>query len=306
MKHTILNTGFNTRNITGMLIKTFLFTGLTGLLITACSKKHTTPAPIDPTKNDSTHCTSCQLTAIKIQDSNYVQKISWNAKQDPERIFEYLKDQLLAYDSCVYVNGRLAKVQHYVMNPLQKNFIYESYTVFTWDGNGNLTGKTSFDAETNKQEETEAYQYDAKNRLTNIKENWLKNNNPLESVLTWSDQNNVTYAGISYGGTKAGYQQVSVFDGNNTPYTHPLLAFILEAGPSPESLSRNNVLNSKEVAYLTINNKADSIVKTNTYSYTYNDAKLPIRTVLTSTSKSSTSSTQPVTLTFTYEYRNKQ
>jgi hypothetical protein len=190
------------------------------------------------------------------------------------------------------------------MNPFQKNFIYESYTVFTWDGSGNLAGKTSFDAGTNKQEETEAYQYD--DRLNYVKNSWLKNNNPLESVLTWNDQNNLTNIAISYGGTKAGYQQVSSYDGNNTPYTHPLLAFILEAGPSPESLSRNNALNSKEVAYLTVNNKADSIVKTNTYTYTYNDAKLPIRTVLTSTSKSSTSTTQPVTLTFTYEYRNKQ
>lgn len=243
------------------------------------------------------------LTRISLGNNGVVQQVSYNSRQQPVIIIHYAGNLLTGKDSVIYTaDARLQKVLHYTPDFFKKGkFILSGNTTFERNSNGRITKKLSYDQETNTLEEENQYTYNAAGQLTSI--NTIMDsrytNLKLQTTLYY-EANNVTRVARFSNGQQVSQLIVTGFDKHATFVTNPLLPYLLDITEN-EAFSIQNALQTKNIQYVNLNNKMDSIVTVTKNSFQYNAQKRPVKNTFTSTIYS-TGNQQPVTSTATIDY----
>lgn len=225
------------------------------------------------------------LTRVNIGGTDgVVQLIAYNQQRQPVLITHYAGNLLTEKDSVVYdANGKLQKVLNYSPDFLSAGkFILSGNTKFEWDAAGNISRKTSYDQETGKLEEDERYTYDASGNLATVTTTAGGGVN-LKLVTTYaSEQKNINRETVTDGSKVVSQLSVAGFDQHPTHITHPLLRYLLD-GSGHEVFSEQNALETKNIQYVTLNGKQDSLVTIKKNAYEYNTANRPVKVAFTTT-----------------------
>ncbi|NSL86277.1 hypothetical protein ECE50_005525 [Chitinophaga sp. Mgbs1] len=293
---------FNQFKLHGTLLAALLLAG------TACNKStpvldgNTNPAG-DPAAIAPEAAATGQLVRTSLGGNGLVQQISYNGKKQPLVILQYAGNFLTTKDSVVYdAGGKLLKVLSYAPDFFTKGkFTLAGNTTFEWDNNGRISRKITRDQETGSLEEDNRYTYDATGKVATITTSTNPEISKLVTVATLTYENKNVKKIVHASGTDVlSHISVTGFDNHPSYITHPLLPYLLEL-TDYEAFGEQNAVETRNVQYVNLGSKRDSIVTVTKNAYQYNAASRPVKVAFTSTIYS-TGNQKPVTSNGTAEY----
>lgn len=222
-----------------------------------------------------------QLTTITGADGGHT-KISYDAHKNPLVISTYMDGgELLTKDSCVYdAEGKLRELRGYGQDFMTGKSTLISTDTFEWDGKGNISRAVSRSSSNGAQLSSTDYTYDDRNRLIRIAQLFKIAGQPESSVvaLSYGNDKNVKQVILTIAGKVQSKTVVSGYDGHGSFYTHKLLPYLLDF-VQEEEFSEQNAVEKRQVSYINLGSKTDSIITLTKNSYQYNTLKLPVKQV---------------------------
>jgi len=244
-----------------------------------------------------------QLTTIT-GASGDLTKITYDARKNPLVISTYMDGgELLTKDSCVYdAGGKLRELRGYGQDFMTGKFTLISTDTFEWSSKGNISRAVSRSSSNGAQLSSTDYTYDDRNRLIRIAQLFKIAGQPESSVvaLSYGNDKNVKQVILTIAGKVQSKTVVSGYDGHGSFYTHKLFPYLLDF-IQEEEFSEQNAVDKRQVSYINLGSKTDSIITLTKNSYQYNTLKLPVKQV-SSISISQNGRPQNTTVSTSFSY----
>lgn len=245
-----------------------------------------------------------QLTTITGANGELT-KITYDARKNPLVISTFMDGgELLKKDSCVYnAEGKLQERRTYGQDFMSGKPTLTSTDMFEWDGKGNISRSVSRSSSNGAQLSSTDYTYDDRNRLIRIAQLFKFGGGQPESsvvALSYGNDKNVKQVILTIAGKVQSKTVVSGYDGHASFYTHKLLPYLLDF-VEEEEFSEQNAVDKRDVSYINLGSKTDSIITLTKNSYQYNTFKLPVKQA-SSISISQNGQSQHTTLNTSFGY----